>query len=95
MATGIIKGAVTHTNNMKYNVNIVSYDENNRYIAPCDGYVMGESITSDSAIIVADRALKLSVPSGTYATMFIQKGLNVFGENMYSLYFRAFSEVGG
>ena len=97
MATGIIKGVVTHTNSMKYNVNILSYDENNSYTAPCDGYVIAESSRSSNggAIVIANRTLTHTVAPGAYATVFIQKGLHVFGENLVTMIFRAFSEVGG
>ena len=94
MATGTIKGAVTHTNNMKYNVNILSYDENNQYTAPCDGYIIGESSVG-GAIVMGSKSLNHTVAPGAYATIFIQKGLKVFGENLVAMYFRAFSELGG
>ena len=95
MATSKFKAATpTYINTMKYNVNILSYDENNSYTAPCDGYILAESSSNSNggAIVIGNKTLNHTVAPGAYATVFIQKGLHVFGENLVTMMFRSYSE---
>lgn len=90
----VLDGDITYLNTLKYNVNILSYTQANPYTAPSDGYVLAAGNNSGTgSIVLAGSSLRVTVPAGGYSSIFVKKGLTIYGESLYAMAFKAFNRA--
>ena len=89
-----LDGDITYLNTLKYNVNILSYTQASPYTAPSDGYVLAAGGTSGTgSIVLAGSLLRVTVPANGYFSIFVKKGLTIYGEGLSAMAFRAFNRA--